>query len=60
MKKGDWPKVTKRQREVYKPEVLKKLFAAADEDEYVLFQTFLLSGMREAEVSHLWWVPDFD
>jgi integrase len=63
MKKGDWPKVTERQPEVYKPEILKKLFAAAgreeDKYEYALFQTFLLSGMREQEVSHLHWT-DFE
>lgn len=58
MRKGDWPRMTERQRAMYKPEVLKKLFAAADEDEYVLFQTFLMSGMREMEVAYLWW-PDF-
>jgi integrase/recombinase XerD len=59
MRKGDWPKVTLRQPEIYRVEVLKKLFAAADEDEYVLFQTFLLSGMREQEVSYLYWT-DFE
>jgi integrase/recombinase XerD len=59
MRKGDWPKVTERQREIYKPELLKKLFAAADPDEHCLYQTFLLSGMREQEVSHLHWT-DFD
>ena len=59
MRKGDWPKVTERQREIYRPEVLKKLFAAADIDEFVLFQTFLLSGMREQEVSFLHWT-DFE
>jgi integrase/recombinase XerD len=59
MRKGDWPRVTRRQREIYKPEILKKLFAAADEEEYVLFQTFLLTGMREQEVSYLYWT-DFE
>jgi integrase/recombinase XerD len=55
MRKGDWPKVTWKQPEIYRPEILKKLFAAADVEEYVLFQTFLLSGMREQEVSNLHW-----
>lgn len=59
MKKGDRPKVTKKQRAIYRPEVLKKLFAAADPEEYCLFQTFLLTGMREQEVSHLHWT-DFE
>jgi integrase len=60
MRKGDWPRVTRKKRAINKPELLKKLFAAASEEEYVLFQTFLLTGMREQEVSHLWWHPDFD
>lgn len=59
MRRGDWPKVTERQPEIYRPEVLKALFAAAEREEFILFQTFLLSGMREAEVSHLHWT-DFD
>jgi integrase/recombinase XerD len=59
MRRGDWPKVTERQPEIYRPETLKALFAAAEREEFILFQTFLLSGMREAEVSHLHWT-DFD
>jgi len=59
MRKGDWPKVTKRQRELYRPETLKALFAACDETEFVLFQTFLMTGMREQELSHLHW-ENFD
>lgn len=59
MRKGDWPKVTEQQPEIYKADVLKKLFAAARPEEYVLFQTFLLSGMRDQEVAHLAW-EDFD
>lgn len=55
MKRGDWPRSTTKQPEVYEPVVLKKLFAAADPDEYALFQTFLLSGFRDQEVGFLAW-----
>lgn len=59
MKRGDWPKVTEQERDVYEPAVLDKLFGAADQDEYVLFQTFLLTGFREQEVGFLAW-DDFN
>lgn len=59
MRRGDWPKVTERQPEVYRPEVLRKLFAAAAPIDYARYQTFLLTGMREQEVAHLAW-DDFD
>ena len=50
MKRGDWPRVTETEVEVYEPAVLEKLFAAATVDEYVLFQTFMLTGFREQEI----------
>jgi integrase/recombinase XerD len=59
MRKGDWPRMTERQPEVYRPDVLKRLFAAADRDEFELFQTFLGSGFREQEIGFLAW-DDFD
>ena len=51
----DLPKVTTKEREVYKPETLQALFAACRPHEYVLYQTFLLTGMREQEVAFLGW-----
>ena len=59
MRKGDWPMTTECEVEVYRPEVLQALFAAAREADYVLFQTFLLTGMRDQEVGFLSW-SDFD
>ena len=59
MKKGDWPKVTEPHPQIYRPEILSKLFAAAGDVDHARFQTFLQSGMREQEVAHLWW-DDFD
>jgi hypothetical protein len=60
MRRGDWPKVTERQPEIYRPEITQGDSSRRPErEEFILFQTFLLSGMREAEVSHLHWT-DFD
>lgn len=59
MKRGDWPKVTRKERKVYEPHVLQQLFAAATPDEYALFQTFLQTGFREQEVGYLCW-DDFN
>jgi integrase/recombinase XerD len=59
MKKGDWPRVTEKQRGVYEHETLEKLFEAADPHERALFQTFLLSGFRDQEVGFLAW-DDFN
>lgn len=41
MKKGDWPKMTARQQEIYESHVTENLFASANEREFILFQTFL-------------------
>ncbi len=54
-KKGDWPKVTEQERQPYRPEILERLFAAATDYEYVLFQTFLQTGFRDQEVGFLAW-----
>ena len=39
----------------YRPDELKALFAAADPEEWVLFQFFLCSGAREQEVANAAW-----
>ena len=59
MRRGDWPKVTEQERDVYEVAQLEKLFAACTENEFALFQTFLLSGLREQEVGFLAW-EDFN
>lgn len=59
MKRGDWPRVTETEVEVYEPAILAKLFAACTVEEYVLFQTFMLTGFREQEVGFLAW-DDFN
>lgn len=53
MQKGDWPQVTEEQPDVYTPEQLKPFFAACKQDDFVLFQTFLLTGFRDQEVGFL-------
>jgi site-specific recombinase XerD len=59
MRRGDWPRLVERQPDTYRPDVLGKLFAAADREEYELFQTFMGTGFREQEIGFLWW-DDFD
>jgi integrase/recombinase XerD len=61
LRKGDWPRYTEEDPESYTPEELKKFFAACTPDEYLLFQFFLQSGLRDAEVRHALWTDlDFN
>lgn len=55
MRKGDWPRITEVQPDIYTPEMLKPLFAAMRPNESALYQTFLLSGFRDQEVGFLGW-----
>ncbi len=55
LKKGDWPSSVEREPEVYESEELDKLFAACDLRNRVLFEFFLMTGMRDAEVRHTCW-----
>jgi integrase/recombinase XerD len=55
LKKGDWPKVPKLDVEIYEPEQLSAFFAACDETEKRLFQTFLFTGFRMREVATQTW-----
>ena len=55
LRKGDWPRYTEEDPESYSKEELKKFFQACTPDEYLLFQFFLQSGMRDAEVRHAIW-----
>lgn len=47
------PKVTKRVRAMYSAEILDAFFAACNDREWLTYQTFLQSGMREREVACL-------
>ena len=55
LKRGDWPKTTEKKIEVYTDEEIEKFFAACTDDERLLFEVFLSTGIRDREVSHLFW-----
>jgi hypothetical protein len=55
LKKGDWPSYVEREPEVYEQEELEGLFAACDLRNRVVFEFFLTTGMRDAEVRHMCW-----
>src|SRR5207249_959679 len=40
---------------IYEREELDKFFAACDEEEWLWFEFFLMTGMREQEVMHTYW-----
>jgi integrase len=53
--KNDWPKFVQEEPEVYEKEDLDKLFAACDPGERLLFQFYLMTGLREQEVIYTTW-----
>jgi integrase/recombinase XerD len=53
--KNDWPRYTEEEPEMYELEELEKLFNACNEQERLWFEFFLMTGMREQEVMHLYW-----
>jgi integrase len=55
LRKGDWPKTTDKQIEVYTPDELRRFFVACTAEKRVLFQTFLLTGFRSEEIATLTW-----
>jgi integrase len=59
MKRGEWPRVTEEQPEIYTPAMLAPFFAAIGRDDFILFQTYLLRGFREQELGFLDW-EDFN
>lgn len=50
VKPHDWPKFVEEEPEIYEQETLETFFAACDSDELLLFEFFLMTGMREQEV----------
>jgi integrase/recombinase XerD len=54
-KKNDWPSYVEEEPEVYEQAELDKLFAVCDERERLWFEFFLMTGMREQEVTHAYW-----
>lgn len=52
MRRGDAPVYVEEDVETYEQEDLDKFFAACTPDEWLMFQFFLCTGMREQEVMH--------
>ena len=52
---GDAPKFVEEEPEVYEKEDLEKFFAVCDAEERLWFEFFLMTGMREQEVMHMYW-----
>lgn len=50
IKPHDWPQYVEEEPEIYEKETLVQFFAACDYDELLLFEFFLMTGMREQEV----------
>ena len=55
LNKGDWPTYTEADPTIYTPEELQKFFEVCTPDEFLLFQFFLHSGFRDAEVRYAAW-----
>ena len=53
--KNDWPRYTEEEPEIYEEEELEKLFKACNAEERLWFEFFLMTGMREQEVMHVYW-----
>jgi integrase len=53
--KNDWPRYTEEEPETYEQEELDKLFKACDAEERLWYEFFLMTGMREQEVMHVYW-----
>ena len=58
MKKGDWPKVTKKtSRPMYRTDTLKRLLASVSREHYITYSFLLHTGFREQEATFCSW-PD--
>jgi integrase/recombinase XerD len=53
VKKRAWPKTIDKAVEIYEPDQIKRFFAACNDRERLIFQTFLLTGFRSRELSTL-------
>ena len=60
MKKGDWPKVTKKtSRPMYRTDTLKRLLASVNREHYITYSFLLHTGFREQEATFCSW-PDIN
>ncbi|PYV56222.1 MAG: hypothetical protein DMG98_13515 [Acidobacteria bacterium] len=53
--KNDYPKFVEEEPEVYEKEELDTFLSACTDEERVWFEFFLMTGMREQEVMHVYW-----
>jgi integrase len=53
LKKTDWPAKPEREPEEYHADEIENLLKAATDDERLLLNAFLNTGMRDGEISHL-------
>jgi integrase/recombinase XerD len=53
--KNDWPRFVEEEPEVYEKEELDSLFANCNVEEHLWYEFFLMTGMREQEVTHTYW-----
>jgi integrase len=53
LKKKDWPKYVEPEPDVYTPQQLAAFFAACSNEEHVLFDFFLTTGLRDQEVQFM-------
>lgn len=53
LRKDDWPEKPVREPEEYTDEEINKLLNAADDEERLILNSFLCSGLRSGELAHL-------
>jgi integrase len=53
--KNDWPQFVEEEPEVYEREELDKLFKVCNTEERLLYEFFLMIGMRDQEVMYCYW-----
>jgi integrase len=54
--KNDWPRFVEEEPEVYEQAELDTLFKVCSAEERLWFEFFLMTGMREQEVMHAYWL----
>jgi integrase/recombinase XerD len=55
VRKEDWPRYVEEEPEVYEREEVDEFFKACNSEERLIFEFFLMTGMREQEVMHCTW-----
>src|SRR5262249_34988645 len=54
--KNDWPQFVEEEPEIYEREELDQMFeACANEEEWLHYEFFLMTGMRDQEVMYCYW-----